>query len=434
MKPSPELERLFNDLADGLLSDDAEAQLATVLRSDAAARRRYRQFMALHAGLMWDYAAAAMPAEENAGAQTQRARRSWWRSVTAIAAAVVLIGALAALWLPRRAGHSAIVAQLSSATGAVSWSDGSSGQRAGLAAGVELAAGTLFVESETGSAQLRFRDGTVVTLAGEAELGFSDAGQKRLTLRRGALTAKVQRQPANRPLVIRTATAEVEVLGTEFSLSADRATTGLSVENGSVRMRRLTDGQSVEVGGKQSAVASLDGKGALRAESPAAPPSAWREVFDAAPPELSRGEWLPAAEALPARALAAPYVATRSKEGVPVIHYGVGLRSDPRATAGFVTLSSGSVVKARVRVTQRTHLKLFLSCYRGGTFGGNFELLLSKTEVDANGWLTLEAPLREAAPVMNYPEIEGTSAFQLILHSIQTDAGLEVAELAINPG
>ena len=73
-----ELERLLNHLADGILSESDEVQLAEMLRTDAAARRQYRQFMALHADLFWDYAAAAISASgtpTSTGAQARDRRR-----------------------------------------------------------------------------------------------------------------------------------------------------------------------------------------------------------------------------------------------------------------------------------------------------------------------------------------------------------------------
>jgi hypothetical protein len=61
------LERLLNGLVDGALAEEEESQLAEMLRVDASARRQYRQFMALHADMHWDYATAAVSpsAEKN---------------------------------------------------------------------------------------------------------------------------------------------------------------------------------------------------------------------------------------------------------------------------------------------------------------------------------------------------------------------------------
>lgn len=430
-RPSDELERLLNGLADGLLSEDEEARLAELLRGDAAARRHYRHFMTLHAGLMWDYAAAATPV----GDIQPRTVRSGWRSgFLALAAAVVLVASLATLWLPGRAPRT--IAQLEAASGAVSWSDDSGTQVTGLAAGARLAEGTLLVESEGGSAQLRFGDDTRLTLTGEAELGFSDAGQKRLTLRRGALTAQVQPQPHDRPLIIRTATAELEVVGTSFSIAADQGQTALSVEKGNVRLRRLSDGQSVEVQASQSAVASLDVKSELRSARPALAPAKWRRTFQAPPPVNSKGEWLAPTEDAPGRMRAVPMVAGRRPDGTQAIHFAISARATAGEPHGFVTLTDGSALQLRYRVERKTTLKLFLSCVRsGGTFAGNFELALPTPDAapDAAGWRTLDVPLTGMRPVLpGYPQADGAQVSVLLLHSIESDAGLEVAEFAIH--
>ena len=82
-----------------------------------------------------------------------------------------------------------------------------------LESGSELPAGTVQIESASGSAQLRFDDGTLVTLEGESELAISDSRQgKWLQLRSGRLSADVAAQPADAPLRITTPTAEAEVL------------------------------------------------------------------------------------------------------------------------------------------------------------------------------------------------------------------------------
>lgn len=429
-----ELEILLNGVADGSLTEADESRLAAMLRSDAEARRHYRQFMALHAGLMWDYA-AAIDGGEKAKPSPQPERVEWWRSVWTAAAAIAVLAALAFTFLQNHEPAERTIAALDGATGAVSWSNENGALRTALASGAQLGAGTLLVESEAGSAQLRFHDGTALTLTGEGELSFSDAGQKRLTLRRGALTAQVQRQPAGRPLIIRTPTAEVEVLGTEFSLAADPRQTGLSVGKGNVRLRRLADGRDVEVKAQQSAVATLDAKAELRAQSPAMPPLAWQVDFSK-PIVASKGEWIGASPELPPRLRAVPFVAGRRADSTPIVHYGIGLRPSAQQPRALVSLTDGSTLHVRCRMERPTSMKLFLSCRTAqGPFAGNFELPLPNTAPDANGWITVEAPLAKAFPVFRqHAEIGGTQVFLLLLHSIESDAGLEVAELSIQPG
>ncbi len=429
-----DLDGLLNSLADGLLTPEEEARLAEILKSDAAARRRYRQFMGLQASLMWDYAALATPASEVAPMrETVKSRR--WPVIWAMAATIVFAATLAAIWIPRHSKDPiSSVVELVSATGAVSWSDDSGNQRVGLARGTKLTEGTLVVESEAGSAQLRFRDGTQLTLSGEAELAFSETGQKRLTLRRGTFTAEVSPQPAGHPLLIRTTTAELTVVGTSFSLAADPRQTALNVETGKVRMRRLADGQSVDVSARHAAVAFLDARSELRPAQSEFPPTSWSQSFSTPPSSNSRGEWLAADDALAGRMRAVPYVAARGKDGVPIIHYGVSARVEPHEPGGLVTVEDGAVFRARYRLVRPTMLKLFLSCQRGGMFAGNFEGPLPASAPDADGWITAELPVSRLRPIMaEHPDSAGTQVRMVLLNSIETDVSLEVAEFGIRP-
>ena len=102
--------------------------------------------------------------------------------------------------------------------GTLSWS-GASATRQSLRTGDRIGGGQLVLDGGSATATLRFADGTTLTLTGDTELTVSDDGQKRLRLGRGLLSANVQPQPAQRPLLIRTSTAELKVLGTVFTVS-----------------------------------------------------------------------------------------------------------------------------------------------------------------------------------------------------------------------
>jgi ferric-dicitrate binding protein FerR (iron transport regulator) len=433
-----ELERLLNALVDAdspEAVEECEAQLAGILRNDASARRRYREFMGLHSALMWDYVAAATDRPENA--VVIEPRRSPWRRALSWAAVIAVAGLAAALFFAgsRKSSHRE-VAQVESVEGAVSWSNDTGGQRTGLSSGVRLAAGTLNVEGASSSAQLRFDDGTVLTLTGDAELGFSDDGQKRLALRRGAFTGRVAHQPAGRPMVVRTNTAEIEVLGTVFALASEQNQTTLNVESGNVRMRRLADGRSVEVSANRVAVASLDVGAAMETRLQGVPPEEWRRSFNQPPPAGSNGLWLPPSAGKRGRVRSLPFVAGHDANGRMVVHHGVTVRAMPGEDSGLVTLTERSMLHVRFRTEKRTGLKLFLSCEGpGGTFGGNFELAIQPSAElpDTGGWMRVDVPMRPLHVLSpeEHPSVEGERVRTLILHSYEYDAGLEVAEIGI---
>ena len=291
MSDRRELDVLLSQLIDGLLDDAGSIRLNAVLKDDALARRRYRHVMELHAGLHWDYAAAARSREVAVPATS---KRSWWLPLSAGLAAMLLLGVGLGLWVPAESSaNTNLLTAVAVHDGTLSWS-GASTTRQSLRDGDTIGGGQLVLEGDSATASLRFSDGTMLTLTGETELTVSDDGQKRLRLGRGLLIADVRPQTAQRPLLIRTSTAELQVLGTVFTVSANQNETTLDVESGRVRLQRLADGQAVEVGTSQSAVASLDVSTALVSSTRTPPPSSFHRFFSQQPTGNTRGRWVAA--------------------------------------------------------------------------------------------------------------------------------------------
>ena len=59
-----ELLALLNTLADGTLSEAEKRRLSELLERGEPARRMFREFAALHAGLHWDYAMLLAPGRQ----------------------------------------------------------------------------------------------------------------------------------------------------------------------------------------------------------------------------------------------------------------------------------------------------------------------------------------------------------------------------------
>jgi hypothetical protein len=95
---------------------------------------------------------------------------------------------------------------------------------------------------------VKFPDSTRLELLGPATVRAISDGEegKRVDLVAGAIKADVARQPAGKPMVFRTADAEVRVVGTRFRL-VSQATTRIDLHEGKVRLTRLKDDASVEV-------------------------------------------------------------------------------------------------------------------------------------------------------------------------------------------
>jgi ferric-dicitrate binding protein FerR (iron transport regulator) len=426
-----ELDRLLNALVDQQLTEAEETRLAELLRQDASARRRYRSFMELHGALHWDYpAAVTSPALEPASPSVRLDWRavSWfaWAAAAMVLFATVYYGATTAL----RTSDAPLIAQLESIEGAVTWSVNGT-RRSDLAAGARLPAGTLILEGESASALLRFNDGTALTLCGDTELDFADDGQKRLALKSGSLSVDARPQPTGRPMIVRTQTAEIEVVGTVFSLSADPQATQLSVETGRVRMRRLADGKSVDVADSQTATATLDSVESLRVQTHKTPSTSIRYLFREPLPSNWKGERLPADANEPDRLRAVPCVAGRTADGAPVVQYGMSVRGHNGRVAA---LRPESMLTLRFRSEQRVPLRIMLTVQRpNGSFGGNFEksVGIDDGEESADGWRRVTIPLSDFHPLI--PRFakppENGEVSLVFLSTFRVSAQLEVSEL-----
>ena len=128
---------------------------------------------------------------------------------------------------------------------------------ASRAAGESLAAGSALETRAGARAVVRFPDQSTLELGPETEIArLDDARGKTLLLARGTLTARVARQAAGKPMVVTTPHAETQVLGTIFVLQVSKDATRVEVREGRVRVRRLPDGPSIEVGAGHFAVAA----------------------------------------------------------------------------------------------------------------------------------------------------------------------------------
>jgi WD40 repeat protein len=128
-----------------------------------------------------------------------------------------------------------------------------SGELEAIAVGVEIQAGqSVRTSSGDSFAVLELPDRTRLELSADTQirLGEDSAGGtgRRLVLSSGLLHAEVQPQPRNRPLVVVTPQAEIEVRGTRFTVSAiSPIATEVATETGMVQLKRLADGSCVDV-------------------------------------------------------------------------------------------------------------------------------------------------------------------------------------------
>ena len=444
------LEDMFNRLIDGRLAAADEARLDAILAENDAALARYCRWMHLHAALHWEYPAAAVvgPLPASSGhlpaagkkraADDEPADGSGTGSTWAAIGLLVLVGGwFTFLQLAPDRSPAAVIADVVSVDEAATWSGFGGLREARLVAGDPLAAGCIRLEGATALAKVRFVDGTVIEVIGDSVVDFEDDGQKRIVLRKGSMLVDAQPQSPGRPMVVRTTTAELEVMGTEFSLSTDADSTRLGVTEGRVRFKRMVDGSQVEVPANGRATASFTTNVPLQVEGPAAVPESFRETFTRprrGPDEL--GEWLAAGDGLPARMSAVPYLAGRTARGTPIIHRGISIHAEQ---AGFVAFHSDSVV----RLTLRTAIPAPIDCMLviwgpSGAFGGNFLATVDSRDHEPrrdrdDGWSTIEIPASAMRPTCQGFDAlpNGARVARVFVNSIDKDVQLEVEEVAL---
>ncbi len=138
------------------------------------------------------------------------------------------------------------------------------GERTPAKVGLDILPGQGLETGPKSSAALAYPDKTRLELGGdtavreilEREAPGRNARGKRLFLAQGTLKADVARQTLEQPMTIATPHAEARVLGTAFRLVVDPGSTRLEVREGRVRLTRVRDGKSVEVGAGSSATSA----------------------------------------------------------------------------------------------------------------------------------------------------------------------------------
>ncbi len=218
-------QELFNRCADVVQSEADDRELATLLRSNAAARREYRMFMELHAALHWDSSCLARPCPPPPARDNDGLR---WVGLRWLAAAIVLgavFGGLSVgvgLWPQRQpATPLAVVVQTRFLI------PGEAGPR--LEPGQSFAGGRLAIRG--GLVELRLRNGVVLVFEGPGEIDLVD--EMSALLADGNV---VVRMPAGMDgFRLRTPTTDVLDLGTEFAVGIrDDNVTDVQVYDGAV--------------------------------------------------------------------------------------------------------------------------------------------------------------------------------------------------------
>ena len=257
------------------------------------------------------------------------------------------------------------IARVSGLSGSLIWT-GDRGQiRRELKLGTELAGGTIEGLAPDSWFELQFRDGSTVMISGTSLLTFADLGQKKLRLREGRLSASVEPQLDGKPMLIHTRSALLKVLGTRFDVEADLASTVLTVSEGKVRFKRLSDGREVDVPAKHHV--TTDTADELTPTLLQSSVAVWKSQL-----QLRRGgygKWLPATPQRAAAQKAIPLVPP-DNPGTTLYLLGIPV---PRGDGPPVVVHSDArfVVRGRLDKPARIYFGIAVSD-ASGEFAGKF--------------------------------------------------------------
>jgi ferric-dicitrate binding protein FerR (iron transport regulator) len=198
-----------------------------------------------------------------AAAAPRGGSRPWLAPLAAAAAVLVAVGG--ALWLSTLGGQGEVVARVEKVSGFNVQCSGKS--RVTLRVGDEVRAGARIETEKDGALKLAWiRESTTLDVAGNSKLETRNSKLAYLGTGRAAVT--VAKQDAASPFVVETPQARVTVVGTRFSLLVSEApgasedtqhsslsthhsalgSTRVDVDEGKIRLERLSDGATVEVG------------------------------------------------------------------------------------------------------------------------------------------------------------------------------------------
>lgn len=387
MNDNNDWDELIDRHLHGELDEAEKERLAELLDSNAAVRQEFVEHV------QWDteisealresrhsLGDAVRLAAKQSSPEGERAKTKFLRLMLA-AAAVVIVALSAGLIYqldqtesrsietdniaeqPRPSEPS--IAKITGLSGALIWT-GDRGQIVrDITVGTELAGGTIEGLAPDSWFALQFNDGSTVMISGASLLTFADPDQKMLRLREGRLSARVEPQPDDKPMLIHTRSAVLKVLGTQFDVEADLASTVLTVSEGKVNFRRLSDGGEVDVLAKHLVSTDSD-HGLLPVLVPDSVHS-WKSQLHLKPE--SYGKWQPATEQKPASLKAIPLIPSGDPQ---VTLYLAGLSIDrPDGSPVVVLPGSKLVVRGRLQSEARVHFGIRVN-YPNGEFAGMF--------------------------------------------------------------
>jgi len=437
-KPNPEQERLIAAYLDGDATPEQIERLETHLTEPD-----FQKLLAVYA---IDEAnldeLASQRGLASAWGGSPGGTWPWWS--VAVAAAAVLLAVGVGYWasvagsraLPDRAAATPTLDRMAGRVVVFDSPDAARSARRGQTLDLGRELRTLDADS---SADVLYPDGTRVSLGGNTFCALDQSdGAKSLTVGEGRLVASVVGQAPNRPLLISTPHAQLRVLGTELAVTVTVERTQLTVQSGQVRLTRLADGRSIEVGAGHAAQASQD-LGELVAREMLHVPETFEADFEQGLPEgwhlgVRVVEDLPAGSRGAVRAVPVP--------GAPLgVHHQI--RSPSRWGRGLFRIHPDTyfnirfkfekdpgffhiIVSARTLGPGKSETMNLFGGERGSLWGGRRR----------GAWYTVSIPfaqfrIDDAGPDVLPPDL---MAYALIVDSQRKDRGLVVDRIWVTRG
>lgn len=459
---------LTEGYCNGTLEGEGLAQLEEILLHDAEARAYFRRYLGLDAALRehgesaaehWFPALKGPPVKglsresdsstsaeelENSGTPVNAIRsasrpwfisRLWHRNHKIRIAAlygVALLGVAAILGviLNHQEASTVAIGTLEQVTGDVRIMAADGQVRVTAPVGSIGQGDTVRTRGSESSAVVAHLDGTRLTLAGDTSVTYGDHRSKSIVVHQGNLAASVKPQPAEKPLLLTTPSAQLQVVGTRFQIETLENRTDLSVTEGRVRLVRLRDQQSVEV--PDGKYATVTERNQLLVKDIPSLPATWEQDFEAGLPEgWDRGEWV--TEGLPPGSRGA--VKATWGEGNSGANYSI--RSNAPWLQGLFAVQKNSHIHFTFKTERREWINIFIVTRTAGSdtarYSGNY--LLEDFPKEGSGeWETVSIPLTKFKRIHSGAEsLVDLVPFKLMFVFDGPDRGLVIDRVWVTP-
>jgi hypothetical protein len=360
----------------------------------------------------------------------ERTATSRFNRILLAIAALIIVALTASLYFQRSSAEQPI-AKITGLSGSLQWTGDGGRVFHDLSAGAELAGGTVEGMTPGSWFELTFNDGSTVTISGTSTLIFSDHRQKELHLKEGTLSGNVKRQPPGKPMLIYTRSAMIEVLGTRFEVEAELAATTVNVNEGSVRVKRFSDGSTVDVPARHRLIAAADRE--MLPEPVPNSVSQWKSELPLGPVG-TQGKWSPGTDTQEARLGAIPYT---SPQGMTIYTTGLAVSYGDKPP---VTLQPASRLRVRGHIASPHKLYFGITVRQAnGAFAGRFQAIRPADEFQSGEDFGITFRLREFRLDPSLASLKQelpSDPFHLVVetiwcHTLDKQAGLEITEVEL---